>query len=100
MNPRVLLWLQATGLTLADIEPRDGESARITRGSHRLPWSIFFSEWIMARWDEWARGLHFTPEHGSYAHEVAQLYGHTAEEFDAWLKHEVESSTAPLTTPL
>jgi hypothetical protein len=81
MNPRVLLWLKATGLTAADIAPDavTGDTARLDG----MPWTIRFTQWCLSRWTEWAGTLGFTE--GARPHDTALLSGHTSEEFDLWL---------------
>lgn len=86
MNPRVLAWLRAVGLTPEDTYRKSGDDVpMVTIDGHRNIWTIHYSEWIMARWTEWAHGLGFKRTHGQDAHIMALFGGHTDAEFDAWL---------------
>ena len=49
----------------------DGDIERIEHDGAMLPWTLVFSFWIRARWNEWATELRFT--RGEYRHEAALL---------------------------
>jgi hypothetical protein len=86
INPRVVCWAKSRG---EDVRTLLSERFVVDAGD-RLLWTIVYSEWIMARWQEWAGELGFTRhEGGNRPHENAQANGHTADEFDAWLKKKV-----------
>jgi hypothetical protein len=89
MNPRVLLWLKAVGLTAAAIaRPSGADVPRVTVDGYTNLWTILYSEWIMGKWEAWALSLGFTQktEKSVRPHVKAQLAGHTSDEFDKWLK--------------
>lgn len=88
-NPRFVRWARSRG-KLPDAFGRDadGDIERIEHDGAMLPWTLVFSFWIRARWNEWATELGFT--RGEYRHEAALHSGHTAAEFDAWLERHVE----------
>ena len=96
-NPRVSLWLRAVGLERAAIEREPGRDSVLVPDAdgHPLPWSILFSEWIMAQWRAWAASLGFVRNGGYDAHHLAQFAGHTAAEFDAWLVERVAAGLTP-----
>jgi len=66
------------------------EVPRVTVDGYTNLWTILYSEWIMRKWTEWAGSLGFTElirtANRCTPHVRAQLAGHTAEEFDKWLK--------------
>jgi hypothetical protein len=88
LNPRVWWWLKAVGLEWPAIQRQDDEDTRmVTVDGERSLWTILYSEWIRARWAEWAGTLGFTRrEHGYAPHELALAGGHDAREFDTWLE--------------
>lgn len=83
MNPRVLSWLRARGLTERDITRVPGEDVpRITDGTPMiLPWTTHYVTWISARWAEWAATKGYT--RGWSPHADAQRDGQ--HDFDEWL---------------
>ena len=86
-NPRLWLWLLSAGLTLDAINRDhngDMPKMRASDGTDHI-WSIVYTEWILARWDEWALELGFKVAYGRSAHDNALAAGHTHAEFDAWL---------------
>lgn len=91
LNPRFVCWAFSRNAHPYDFtrvergEPDDDVILVEDRGS-RLPWTIVYSQWIMARWREWGTELGFKRDGHHEAYEVAQLNGHPAEEFDAWLR--------------
>jgi hypothetical protein len=75
-----LLWLKAVGLEEKDIARKSGEDVpRVTVAGYKNLWTLLYSEWILARWTEWARLL------GYKDHRAAGAEGHTDAEFDTWL---------------
>lgn len=85
LNPRVLIWLAAVGLRPSAIVRLCGEDVPLVKiNGERNLWTIFYSEWITARWHEWAAKLGFT--RGAEPWRVAQREGHSADEFDRWLR--------------
>jgi hypothetical protein len=86
VNPRVLLWLKANGLTPDSIARRSGEDVRqVVIDGHRNLWTVHYIAWIDRRWREWAASLGFNTQRD------AVLSGHTHDEFDAWLERKVQS---------
>ncbi len=96
-NPRFVLWARSRGkLPEAFGRDADGDIKRIEHDGATLPWTLVFSFWIRARWNEWATQLGFT--RGERRHEDALHSGHTAAEFDAWLERRVEKQRGHETT--
>lgn len=91
-NPRWLLWLRTIGETPATFKVRTTPDGEITK-IDGLPWTIVYSEWVRARWREWAAELGFTTGDASHRlpWERALASGHTQEDFDRWLGQEVGS---------
>ncbi len=77
MNPRVIIWLRAAKLSPKILVRRSGEDLARVNGT---PWTAVYMIWIQERWREWADGLGFRD------HRVAQVSGHSADDFDAWLE--------------
>lgn len=87
INPRVLIWLLEIGKEPKDIARLSGEDTKLLdHKGHRLPWTIVYSEWVMAAWTAWAASVGFSRRvNGNPPHQAALLGGHTDAEFDAWL---------------
>lgn len=95
LNPRWVCWMLSRG-----DDPRtfvctrlDGEVPRVADEAGRvLPRTLVFSQWVQARWREWASELGFADRNGRLAHEVALGSGRTHADFDAWLSAKVGAS--------
>ena len=61
LEPRFVRWARSRG-KLPDAFGRDadGDIERIEHDGAMLPWTLVFSFWIRARWNEWATELRFT----------------------------------------
>lgn len=90
VNPRVLAFLRAHALP-EDTFPRKTERAEYSPlylevDGARLPFTIAYSQWVMAQWRAWAAELGFVNARtGEGKPEIALLAGRTHEDFDAWL---------------
>jgi hypothetical protein len=85
INPRVVLWLKYSDLTVESIErEKDADIPRVLREGVHLPWTIVFSQWIQKKWQEWGNSLGYK-DYGD-----ALIDGHTDNEFDEWLVKEVK----------
>lgn len=94
LNPRWVCWMVSRGEDPATFVPTaPGEDCpRIVdpADGKMYPRPMVFSLWVQARWREWAAELGFTMmREGRYPQEDALFSGHTAEEFDAWLRAKV-----------
>lgn len=91
-NPRWVLWLRTQGETPETFKVRTTPDAEITQ-IDGLPWTIVYSEWIRARWREWAATIGF--KHGCVSTQLpwerALAAGHTQEDFDHWLEERVNA---------
>ncbi len=100
LNPRVLCFLHVHKLPLSTVRLTDADLlndvTRIDIGNGLMPWTIEFSCWVRARWEDWATGLGYKRGHGSSAAENALMAHltiasgtrsalHTAADFDVWL---------------
>ena len=93
INPRVLCFLAAHGLTLAELERVDGETRRVTIDGCNMPWPGHFMLWNSAQWRAWAAELGFT--RGMTPHQDALLAGHAEGDHDEWLHRRCGLSYCP-----
>lgn len=94
-NPRFVLWARAIGKVPEDF--KRGEDDELARVEHpttgqSLPWTFVFSEWIRARWKEWAAELGYKDGEWGTAERSAIADGRDrgATAFDPWLERYVE----------
>lgn len=91
-NARWLIWLRTIGETPETFRRREsepyGELTKVDVDGKKTLWTIAYSEWVRARWREWAAELGFKVGDAStqFPWERALASGHTQEDFDRWLE--------------
>jgi len=80
INPRVVAWARVRGIN-PEVLVRSNPDSDLYRVD-RVPWTIVYSEWIRAKWDEWRKLCTHVPD---AKHPLCD-HCHNHAKFDAWLQ--------------